>query len=906
MKKIDEVYDILVQLTEDKESGVCAADIALKIGIDRTNVSRYLNELYKAGKIEKIKGRPVLYKVKEKKRNSKETAKALISLDRLIGADMSLKAAIQLAKAAISYPTDGLPILILGETGAGKSIFAEAIYGFAVESNLLSSDAPFISFNCADYADNPQLLIAQLFGVKKGAYTGAAEDKTGLLKQADGGIIFLDEIHRLPPQGQELLFIYMDKGYFRPLGETEKVVTSKARLIAATTEEPQSYLLKTFIRRIPVTINLPPLREKTLAERCGLICAFLSEESARINKDIYIERNCFISYLLYNCAGNIGQLKNDIQIACAKAFLNYKSQSREYLFISSEDLPLHVKRGIMNLHKFRDEIETLISSNEEVLYFSPDKDYHTIFLRDSSEGHFYEVIEEKLEILNKSGIEEQEINRILNDEIEKHFKKYIQNMAEKYHKDEISKIVGEEVINTTEAILNMAEIKLNRYMDEKIFFGLALHLQKTIDRIKVGGKIYNPRLNFIRINYPDEFIAAVEAAKLIDQKFKIETPLDEIGYLAMFFVPDEDLQSEELEGKVAVLVAMHGDTTASSMAKVANDLAGTEHVIGLDMPLAMDPEKMYKKIKEYAIKCDRGKGVLLLVDMGSLKNFGNMIAEETNIKIKTVDMVTTLMVIDACHKAITGKDLDEIYESVSKINNRESGGFRKSTAHIENVIITACFTGQGAAKELKKIVEEEYLRNNSSIKVIPEEFINKGEFEESIKKHKQNSDIIAIIGTLDFAVPDIPYISAADLLTGKAKDFLLSLIDEVETYKKIEQSLCEHLKAVNAEECFRMSKSSVINISKALGLLIPSEVKIGIILHMAFLIEKLASGGKRAIFENLQEYEKRHKKELVILENHLKPLEDYFNIDIGPHEYAYLCRMFLENAEETRQFSTSV
>ncbi len=895
MKKIDEVFDVLTQLTKDKHNGVCAADIASKIGMDRANVSRYLNELYKNGKIDKIKGKPVLYKTYENKKVVLEqNLNNQISLDRLIGSDMSLKAAVQLAKAAMAYPPDGLPILILGETGAGKSIFAEAIYGFAIESSLIPNDAPFISFNCADYADNPQLLIAQLFGVKKGAYTGASDDKVGLLKKADGGIIFLDEIHRLPPQGQELLFIYMDKGYFRPLGETEKIVRANARLIAATTEEPQSYLLKTFIRRIPVTINLPPLREKSLAERCSLICSFLSEESARICKAIYIERNCFISYLLYNCTGNIGQLKNDIQLACAKAFLNYKSQNKELLMISSEDLPPHVKMGIMHLHKFRDEIETLISDNEDMLYFSPDKDFHAIFSKDNSERHFYDVIEEKLEILNKSGIEEKEISRILNSEIEKHFKKYIQNMIGKYHKDEISKIVGEKVIAVTEDILDMAEMKLNRYMDEKIFFGLALHLQKTIDRIRSGGKIYNPRINFIRINYPDEFIAAVEAAKLIDQRFKVETPLDEIGYLAMFFVPDTVIESNKPEGKVAILVAMHGNSTASSMAQVANDLAGTEHVIGIDMPLSMDPEKMYETIKEYAIKTDTGKGILLLVDMGSLKNFGNMIAEETNLTIKTIDMVTTLMVIDACHKAIMGKHLDEIYESVSKTNPIELYNMKKVEKSKENIIITACFTGHGAAKELKRILEEEYLINNH-IKVIPLEFINRAEFNRSVEKYQETHNIVAIVGTLDFTICHIPYISAVDLLTGKAKDFLLKLIDEVDICEKIEVSLCEHLRAVNAKDCFRMSKSVVLDIQRALSLTIPSEVKIGIILHIAFLIEKLAAGGKRTVFENFEEYKKAHSSELNTIINYIKPIEDYFNIDIGLHECAYLCRMFLEN-----------
>ena len=94
-------------------------------------------------------------------------------------------------------------------------MFAECMYHFAIDSEMLSADAPFVSFNCADYAQNPQLLFGHIFGIKKGAYTGAAQDSPGLIAKADGGILFLDEIHRLPPEGQEMLFTFMDKGVYR-------------------------------------------------------------------------------------------------------------------------------------------------------------------------------------------------------------------------------------------------------------------------------------------------------------------------------------------------------------------------------------------------------------------------------------------------------------------------------------------------------------------------------------------------------------------------------------------------------------------------------------------------------------------------------------------------------------------
>ena len=136
----------------------------------------------------------------------------------VIGFDGGLKNQINQAKAAVLYPPSGLNTLIIGASGSGKTFLAETMYRFALQKKVLEAGAPFVVFNCADYAENPQLLISQLFGYVKGAFSGAKENKRGLVEEADGGILFLDEVHRLPNEGQELLFYLLDKGEFRCSG----------------------------------------------------------------------------------------------------------------------------------------------------------------------------------------------------------------------------------------------------------------------------------------------------------------------------------------------------------------------------------------------------------------------------------------------------------------------------------------------------------------------------------------------------------------------------------------------------------------------------------------------------------------------------------------------------------------
>lgn len=258
----------ILAYVQAKNKAVTTKEIADDLGILRNNVSKELNVLVRAGQLSKIAGRPVKYQSLTDKTDT-VTAETVSKIpdptepplkssifDTMIGQKDSLKTQIEQAKAAILYPPHGLNVLITGPTGSGKTYFANAMHQFAINQAMVENKN-FVTFNCADYAHNPQLLMSHLFGYVKGAFTGAQEDRDGLIQKADGGILFLDEVHRLPPEGQEMIFYFMDHGTYSKLGEITKVHHADVRLICATTEDPESSLLKTFVRRIPITIQMP-------------------------------------------------------------------------------------------------------------------------------------------------------------------------------------------------------------------------------------------------------------------------------------------------------------------------------------------------------------------------------------------------------------------------------------------------------------------------------------------------------------------------------------------------------------------------------------------------------------------------------------------------------------------------
>lgn len=900
MSKLESIFLSLAKLQKMKNRGITASELSEYINLDRTNVSRYLNKLYKENRVDKMEGRPVIYSISNINDNSRDLVskegniKDEDSLEKLVGSKLSLEVPIQQAKAAILYPPHGLHTLILGETGVGKSMFAEHMYLFGKESGSISKEATFVRFNCADYADNPQLVIAQIFGVKKGAYTGADKDRVGLLKKADNGVLFLDEIHRLSPQAQEMLFTYIDKGSFRPLGDTEGMEYSTARIIAATTEDPSSFMLKTFTRRIPMIITLPSLKERTIEERYYLLEQFIKLELSRLKTNIYFDKDVIISFLLYDCPNNIGQLKSDIQLSCAKAFLNYKTNIKNIILVEQGDIHTRVKKGIMKLKDNRKDIDKLLDDKGDLLKFSYMDNVNTnVEEKDEQNTCFYDSIEKKYIQLKNKGIEEKEISGILNVDIDKYFKRYIEQLKGQYRKDEITKIVDISVVNIVEEILKLASTKLHKEYDEKVYFGLALHLQGVLERIKKGTKIYNPKLGLIKNQYAKEFYVSMECAKIIEDTFSLNIPLDEIGYLTMFIATKSDEINEKDIRRVRVMVIMHGKSTAYSMVDVANTLIGEDFIIALDMPLNMKAEDMYLRVKRKAREINEGMGILFLVDMGSLTNFGEMINEETGIEIKTVDMTSTLVAIEGGRKALSGKSLDEIYKSCLQVS-RDSVIEKKLVYSIrKNIIITACFTGEGSAEKLKHIINEKI---KGDIKIISLNILDREDFLSKVDELDKEFNIVAIVGTVNISVNNIPFIEATSILADNGIERLNKLLDYEEDYKKIAKSIDSQIVNIDGIRLVSLIRTAILEIEERLELIIPHEVEVGVIIHMCFLIEKTIKGVKGINFEQLNEYRKLHSKEFIMIKQSLRKIEIMYNINIGDNQLAFIVRMLIENS----------
>ena len=228
--------------------------------------------------------------------------------DQIVGEDTGIQEVLELIRQVAPTPTT---VLIRGETGTGKELTARAI-------NRLSTrnDKPLVTVNCTTITDS--LLESELFGHKKGAFTGAVADKKGLFEAANGGTIFLDEIGDITPKLQAELLRMLDLGEVRPVGGTASKKVD-VRLIAATNKDLEQGVREGWFRddlyyRLNVfSIVVPPLRAR-LGSIPALAQHFLSKARKKLNKNITaIDERAIRAMQHYDWPGNIREMQNIIE-----------------------------------------------------------------------------------------------------------------------------------------------------------------------------------------------------------------------------------------------------------------------------------------------------------------------------------------------------------------------------------------------------------------------------------------------------------------------------------------------------------------------------------------------------------------------------------------------------------------
>ena len=249
--------------------------------------------------------------------------------DFIMGQNAKMREIAELIARVAPTPTT---VLVRGESGTGKELAARAIHKYSP-----LRDKPLLTVNCTALA--PTLMESELFGHRRGSFTGAVADKIGLFEKADGGTIFLDEIGDMPLEMQGKLLRVLQAGEIKPVGD---VVTRRVRVrvIAATNRDLEQAMQRgefredLFYRFNTFTITLPPLRER-VEDLPVLAYHFLRKAEAKVNKKVERISNDALDLLKrYAWPGNLRELENTMERAVVLAASGV---------VEPAHLPLHIQ-----------------------------------------------------------------------------------------------------------------------------------------------------------------------------------------------------------------------------------------------------------------------------------------------------------------------------------------------------------------------------------------------------------------------------------------------------------------------------------------------------------------------------------------------------------------------------------
>jgi two-component system NtrC family response regulator len=267
----------------------------------------------KPSSIEKMT-QPLISAVQYREEKKARKPPAALKRDGIIGSSPQMKASLDLLIQAANSDAN---VLISGETGTGKELFA-----FAIHNNSSRAEKNFVVVDCAALPDT--LVESALFGYEKGAFTGADKAQDGLVKQADGGTLFLDEVGELPLSLQKAFLRVLQERRFRPLG-SKREIESNFRLVAATNRDlyemvKQGKFRKDLMFRLrSLAIGLPPLRERPgdIKELTMYHTDRLCERYGIGPKDLSLK---FLEALsTYDWPGNVRELINALERTLATA-----------------------------------------------------------------------------------------------------------------------------------------------------------------------------------------------------------------------------------------------------------------------------------------------------------------------------------------------------------------------------------------------------------------------------------------------------------------------------------------------------------------------------------------------------------------------------------------------------------
>lgn len=676
------------------------------------------------------------------------------------------------------------------------------------------------------------------------------------MKEADGGYLFLDEVHRLSSENQEKLFSFIDSGQFYQMGDNAHPIKSNVHLIMATTENPEEVLLTTFLRRIPVHVTLPDFVKRPIDERLTLLRFLFYQEAKTISKKIEVDPYVVSALLQVVHSGNIGYLKNVIQVSCAAAYQEQRNEDTIQLKMSNVLLD--------SLSTFED-----FGSFE----LDPAKPFQRIP---------QSITQQKLaDLLTKL----ENLNDNFNNQTVNECKISIQRF---------SKFVPEWALKS----------------------GLHLQHQRRFEQIiekRFGLKETSYLEPFFYLFYENHFVIEKELHNHLYSKLKKEFPRS-IHVAQSFYkelpVLDENSQkslvlilslllSEHIDESIQLrgLMVAHGENTATSIQSVVNSLCGTYIFDAIDMPIDTGVGRIIDEANKLIDSFNTNRGFVLMVDMGSLGQLYSEVNSHLDGDLLVVNNLTTLTALDIALKIQQNMPFKKIAEDADdeyQIDVQYYEGFSQSTN-----ILVSCISGMGIAEKVSEIIQQ-FLPDE--IKVIPIDY-------PSLKQKIATQDwkyfdrTLFVLTTIDLREDvQFKHMNLYGLLDASGEQKLRNWLVDYMSLEQVDnfinqlvrffskEGISERLSFLNPDVVIKQVEAINNKYENYYHLNLDGKVRLNLYMHIALMIERLMVQKNTEI--DIKPHTEEERDFFQITKSIFQPVELKYNIKISNYEISLLYELF--------------
>lgn len=873
----EQVYEYLEQITKEFDfehlTRYTTLDICNKLNMSRSLVSLYLNELVKEDTVIKISSRPVYYLnraglerkfhiqlaqneylgIQELSGEIKSNIPEEKDFERAIGHEGSLNYCISQIKSALVYP-GGLPILLKGEPGSGKTYLMRLIQEYCVNNRLLSDSRKSRRIKLNQISDGEQY-----------------EKLEQLLSELEDGILYLEDISACNVRVQERLAEYIANGAKK---KGRSVKKENVRLVMSADEEMFSQISRKLLVNVPVICEIPSWIERNEDERKAFVVKFFKEEQEQLGRILYLSEKLIHKLMNYQFEHNIAELKQCVTMVCANAYA--QDSSEESLEIYLYNLPAKLQGSI----SMKEQDATLVRL--DVIQSDPVADKILELWKNLLDNYRY-----------SAGAGESFATFL---ELGKKTLKYYYDILI------FQELFFDERLRPLEKIV----VEMIASIRSSYNVNFPVNCAYVIARMMVAQQNHNSRIQIWEREHREEIQKIYNLlvdnmpninclTELLDKQIQSNTNI-QLSYMNRVFIM-MNIYSYNHKLKLidtAGVVLCHGYRTASSIVDTVNTILQVQVFEAIDMPLDSSIHDVIQKLSVFIEKNSYFKNMILMVDTGSLEGLGEIIDGSMNFGI--INNVSTILALHIGEKMLAGEKMRDILETVCRENQCRYSIISRTKR--EKAIVFASDAGRNIAEKLTRLFKD------SLPKPIPLEMIaydydalfKNGSKDVIFEKY----DVLLLVKTLSLRIPGVKSVTLEEIMNFNN----INVVDEVLSYYLEEgeieyfnqkllknfslQSVLENLTILNAQKLLDYVSDATTLLQQMLKRRFLSKTVIGINMHICFLIERLVTKTPIENYENLDAFEAEQQEFINIVNESFRTLVSHYNVELPVSEIAYL------------------